>query len=75
MLHEGTEEQKEEPKEIEKRDWTFKMNITTNENEHINANNGEIKYETGLVLFKLHDLRLRDHEAIFQANVCCHNVI
>lgn len=39
------------------------------------VNEGDIQYETGVVLFKIHDLRLRDHEAIFQANVCCRQVV
>ena len=47
------------------------------ENEHDKKpqNEGNIQYETGVDLFKIHDLRLRDHEAIFQANVCCRNVV
>jgi len=29
----------------------------------------------GIVLFKIHDLRIRDHEAIMEANINCQQVL
>eukprot|EP00801_Mesodinium_rubrum_P001848 Mrub_01848.p1 GENE.Mrub_01848~~Mrub_01848.p1 ORF type:complete len:615 (-),score=136.25 Mrub_01848:105-1838(-) len=39
------------------------------------TNKSEDKFTVGIVLFKLHDLRIRDHEAILEANLNCQQVI
>jgi len=79
LIHEGCDENKE--KDIEKMDWTFNMNKDEKiakdviEQQVMKNTDGQIKFETGIVLFKIHDLRLRDHEAIFQANLNCKQVV
>jgi len=32
-------------------------------------------FQVGIVLFKIHDLRIRDHEAIMEANINCQQVL